>query len=198
MSDFASPVVEPGNDPDDAMLLRVDSFDADPLSLAASVDGFNAHRASKAPALDPRPPERPDLRPSPPPGLVVAERKGGGEPPRPEQVAAFDLRPAEPSARIARREGEDATPTSAPLRVGRGKRNQTRLRQEEGQGSPQTPWRPPMSATASSIPGFDSGSALPRALTRPSPILPCRDPQSPSAATRTARLQPIARLRAAG
>lgn len=43
MNDFAPPALAFENDPDDALLLQVDSVGADPLSLTSFVDAFDAH-----------------------------------------------------------------------------------------------------------------------------------------------------------
>jgi hypothetical protein len=56
MSELLATAADSGNDPDDAMLLRVDSLGADPLSPALSLDAFCGPRVFKATASRLRPP----------------------------------------------------------------------------------------------------------------------------------------------
>jgi hypothetical protein len=69
MSELLATAADPGNDPGDALLLRVDSVGADLLSLASSVAAFCGHRVFRARAGGSRPspepaPHRGDPRPS--------------------------------------------------------------------------------------------------------------------------------------
>jgi hypothetical protein len=77
MSDCASVDFDPDADPSDALLLRVDSVGGDPLSLAASVDAFFGHRASKALALDSHPPI---FAPTPADPRLAGQEAGQGPP----------------------------------------------------------------------------------------------------------------------
>jgi hypothetical protein len=128
MNEPASPVLDFENNPDDALLLRVDLFDGDPLSLAASVDALEVHRFSKAQASVSRPPLS-----------QLAEKVGKHylAPGRREpQAAASNALTAPPSAELidraqifvptppraaARRgDGIPASSASSPLPVGEG------------------------------------------------------------------------------
>jgi hypothetical protein len=105
MSEFASSVLDLENDPDDAILLRVDSASADPLSLVASVDASFGDRASKAPASDSRPPvSQPNFHL----GKAGQEPPPPAQPPQPLAVKHPEL------SRRAAGEGEIAslTPTT--------------------------------------------------------------------------------------
>jgi hypothetical protein len=106
MSELLATAADPGNDPGDALLLRVDSAGADPLSLALSMDAFCGHRVFKPRADGSRPP-------------LPAFDSAPLSAPRAARGAAFDpsLRPAPRASAGTRRGVPAAHKPSKPRRV---------------------------------------------------------------------------------